>query len=113
MKAHSGAISVETAVGKGSKFHVFLPIHEPSAPTAKVKELATLPKGKERILFIDDELDLVEIAKEMFNPLGYEVVTRTSSIEALKLFRSKLDYFDLVISDLTMPNMTGGQLQGG
>jgi len=55
-------------------------------------------------------LDLVEIAKEMFKPLGYEVVTRTSSIEALELFRSNPDYFDLVISDLTMPNMTGGQL---
>ena len=110
VKGHSGAITVESAVGKGSKFHVFLPIHEPSAPTAEVKELAALPKSKERILFIDDELDIVEIAKEMFKPLGYEVVTRTSSIEALELFRSKPDYFDLVISDLTMPNMTGGQL---
>ncbi|MBW1703373.1 MAG: response regulator, partial [Deltaproteobacteria bacterium] len=64
----------------------------------------------ERILFIDDEPGLVEIGRVMLGKLGYDVVVRTSSIEALELFRTKPDEFDLVITDMTMPNMTGDKL---
>ena len=70
----------------------------------------SIPTGTERILFIDDETTLVNIGKQMLESLGYEVTTRTSSIEALELFKTKSDSFDLVITDLTMPNMTGDQL---
>ena len=66
--------------------------------------------GHERILFIYDEPVLVDIGKQMLERLGYEVTTRTSSIEALELFRTKPDQFDLVITDMTMPNMTGDRL---
>ncbi|OPZ75992.1 MAG: Transcriptional regulatory protein ZraR [bacterium ADurb.Bin431] len=76
----------------------------------EVKAPQAPPTGHERILFIDDELDLVEIAGQILKPLGYDVTTRTSSVEALELFRAKPDYFDLVITDLTMPNMTGETL---
>jgi CheY-like chemotaxis protein len=66
--------------------------------------------GVERILFVDDEQPLVEIGKQMLERLGYKVDTRTSSIEALNLFKANPDRFDLVITDIVMPNMTGDKL---
>jgi DNA-binding NtrC family response regulator len=69
-----------------------------------------LPTGKERILFVDDEPALVEIGKMSLERLGYRVETRTSSIEALKLFQKSADNFDLIITDMTMPGMTGDKL---
>jgi DNA-binding NtrC family response regulator len=66
--------------------------------------------GKERILFVDDEESLVQLGKEMLIRLGYEVVGRVSSLEAREIFRSQPDRFDLVITDMTMPNMTGVEL---
>jgi len=67
-------------------------------------------RGTERILFIDDEQSIADMGKQTLESLGYDVVTRTSSIEALALFKNKPDRFDLVITDLTMPNMTGDEL---
>ncbi len=69
-----------------------------------------LPTGQERILFIDDEQSLVGIGRQVLAKLGYDVVTRTSSIEALELFKAQPDRFDLVITDMTMPQMTGDKL---
>ena len=73
-------------------------------------ETGHLPTGIECVLFIDDEPTLVDIGKQALERLGYEVVTRTSSIEALELFRTKPDQFGLVITDMTMPDMTGERL---
>ncbi|MBW2115696.1 MAG: response regulator [Deltaproteobacteria bacterium] len=75
-----------------------------------VSRPGVIPTGQERVLFVDDELVLVEIGKQMLERLGYEVTTRTSSFEALELFRAKPDQFDLVITDMTMPQMTGDKL---
>ena len=61
----------------------------------------------ERILYVDDEAALADMGKQMLEYLGYEVVTRTSSVEAVELFRRHPDRFDLIITDMTMPNMTG------
>ena len=69
-----------------------------------------LPGGNERILFVDDEKVLVDLARRMLERLGYQVTGRTSSIEALELFKVKSDNFDLVITDMTMPNLTGEKL---
>ncbi len=66
--------------------------------------------GNERILFVDDEEALVELGKDMLAGLGYRVEGRTSSLEALELFRTGPERFDLVITDMTMPNMTGLEL---
>ncbi len=66
--------------------------------------------GHERILLVDDEQPLVEIGKQMLERLGYTVDTRTSSIEALELFKAQPNRFDLVITDIVMPNMTGEKL---
>jgi CheY-like chemotaxis protein len=68
--------------------------------------------GHERILVVDDEHALAEVVQGMLTILGYRTSARTSSIEALELFRVKPDQFDLVLTDMTMPNMTGDKLAG-
>jgi PAS domain S-box-containing protein len=106
---HDGAITVESEVGKGTTFNIFFPIvrREP-VPEITIDE--DLPTGKERILFVDDEESIVKMGRQRLERLGYKVESTTSPIEALELFRSKPDQFDLVITDLTMPKMTGDKL---
>ncbi|MBW1704476.1 MAG: PAS domain S-box protein [Deltaproteobacteria bacterium] len=111
VRGYGGAIEVQSEIGEGSTFHVYLPVVEREA-TKEPEILESLPAGNENILFIDDEPGLVDIGRQMLQRLGYEVVTRTSSIEALELFRTKPDSFDLVITDMTMPQMTGDKLAG-
>ena len=85
----------------------------PGALTVALTELhaASLDTARRgRILFVDDEESLVQLGKDILSGLGYEVVGRTSSTEALELFRARPDRFDLVITDMTMPNMTGIEL---
>jgi PAS domain S-box-containing protein len=109
VKSHNGAVTVESEVGKGAAFHVYLPVIKRKLMTEE--EISTpLPMGHERILFVDDEQPLVEIGKQMLQRLGYTVATRTSSIEALELFKVNPNRFDLVITDIVMPNMTGEKL---
>lgn len=104
-----GAITVDSEVGKGTAFNVFLPIVERKS----VHEITIdedLPTGKERILFVDDEKSIVKMGRQRLERLGYKVESTTSDSEALDLFSSKLDQFDLVVTDLTMPKMTGDKL---
>jgi CheY-like chemotaxis protein len=109
IKSVNGAITVDSEVGQGSTFHVYLPTIK--RELAKEEEMPKpLPMGYERILFVDDEQPLVEIGKQMLERLGYNVDTRTSSIEALNLFKADPNRFDLVITDIVMPNMTGEKL---
>jgi PAS domain S-box-containing protein len=109
IKAHGGAITVESTVGKGTTFDIYLPrIDKPMVEKSVIS--STLPMGNERILLVDDELALVEIGKQLLTHLGYQTETRTSSVEALSLFRDNPQRFDIIISDMTMPNMTGDKL---
>jgi len=109
IKSLNGAITVDSDAGKGSTFHVYLPtIKRELADEEEIPK--PLPMGYERILLVDDEQPLVEIGKQMLERLGYKVDTRTSSIEALNLFKADPSRFDLVITDIVMPNMTGDKL---
>ena len=69
-----------------------------------------IPTGTERILFVDDEEHLADLWKEILESLGYRVTAHTSSVEALETFKANPDRFDLMITDMTMPQMTGAEL---
>jgi PAS domain S-box-containing protein len=110
IRSHGGIITAYSEPDNGSTFHVFLPRFDNEAQKQSQERGRITTDGKggnERILFVDDEEDLCKIGQEMLEHLGYSVVTRSSSIEALELFREQPDKFDLVITDLTMPKMTG------
>lgn len=109
VKSFDGAIAVLSERGKGTTFHVYLPKIEKVMTTAE-EPGAAVPIGTERILFVDDEPDLVNVWQTFLERLGYTVVTRTSCLEALELFRVHPDYFDLVITDYTMPHISGRDL---
>jgi PAS domain S-box-containing protein len=105
---YGGVISVQSEPSRGSVFKIYLPAVETATPQTHRDE--KLQSGRERILFVDDEPSLVEIGQDMLQHLGYEVVTFSSSLDALNAFRARPDRFDLVITDMTMPQMTGERL---
>jgi PAS domain S-box-containing protein len=104
--SHKGAVRVESTPGQGATFAVYLPQFRQSA-TATASFEEQLPGGTERILFVDDEEPLARLGRAMLERLGYEVVVSTNSLEALEVFRTAPQRFDLVITDYTMPGMTG------
>lgn len=109
VKSHGGAITLETRLNVGSAFDVYLPVIQEQAD-AESTENDIIPKGSGHILFVDDEKSLADLGFQILNRLGYDVTTRTSSVEALELFTVQPHKFDLVITDMTMPNMTGDDL---
>lgn len=110
VKNHRGDITVTSTPGKGTIFRVLLPIIEDADVVAKFEPSNGATKGTERILLIDDEEQIVSMEQQMLENLGYHVTARTNSHEALEMFAEQPNNFDLVITDMTMPHMTGDQL---
>jgi PAS domain S-box-containing protein len=104
--SYGGSITVESTPSRKTAFTIHLPITS-NLNNEINYEAKTLPKGDEHILFVDDEPPIARMGSRILERLGYQVTTRTSSIEALELFKAKSGDFHLVITDMTMPHMTG------
>jgi CheY-like chemotaxis protein len=106
-KEHGGDVRVYSEIGRGSVFSVYLPLMEKPADIVQPPVEPSFTGGNERILFIDDEEPLADLGKDFLEGLGYRVVAETDPVKAIDAFREDQDAFDLVITDKTMPHMTG------
>jgi len=109
VKSHNGAIFVDNKFGEGTNFSILFPVAEEEAVT-ETEPADEFPTGNERILMVDDEESMVDVGRGRLERLGYQVEARTNPIDALELFRADPDQFDLVITDMTMPHITGDKL---
>jgi len=110
VKSLGGSIHVYSEPGKGTEFKTYFPIEKSSFEKQNIQTKEPIQGGTERILLVDDEDVLIAMEKRVLERLGYQVTSRTSSIEALEAFRANPDTFDMVITDMAMPNMPGDKL---
>ncbi len=105
-----GGIQVHSEPGQGTEVQIFLPILEQAPHGSHLESNIPIPGGTERILLVDDEASVVKMEQQMLERLGYTVTVRNGSLDALEAFKADPQAFDLVVTDMTMPNMTGVQL---
>jgi PAS domain S-box-containing protein len=110
VKAYGGEIKVSSDINKGSSFQIYLPVLGKAQDSEPEKETTPLPTGTEHILLVDDEKSIIHLEKQMLERLGYQTSVFTSSRDALTEFKTEPSMFDLVITDMNMPNMNGMQL---
>jgi CheY-like chemotaxis protein len=109
VRNYGGDIDVESKPGHGTTFNVYIPLMEEETFVTDKSRLE-IPRGVERILIVDDEKAAAEVMQKMLERLGYKVTSGTDSREILEVFNNDPDMFDLVITDMTMPHMTGADL---
>jgi PAS domain S-box-containing protein len=109
VKSLGGSITVYSELERGTTFQVYFPQY-PKAAAPEAVPGEPVPVGQEHILFVDDEKQISQIGQRLLERLGYKITAKSSSLEALEIFRNTPDHFDLVITDLTMPQMTGLEL---
>jgi len=107
VKNHGGCIDVRSEAGAGTVVRVYLPESSEVAPEEAAMDTA-LPRGRGRILLVDDQEPVREVAKDMLEALGYEVITAADGLEGVSRYRDLWREIDLVILDMVMPNMSGG-----
>jgi len=107
VKSHGGKVMVESTIEKGTKFSVYLPLLPVEISISEKQDEPKTVGGNERILLVDDEVEILKIEEEMLKRLGYSITAKENPHEALELFKQQSEEFDLVISDMTMPNMSG------
>lgn len=105
-----GAVKVESELGKGSTFRVYFPAIEEETITVEEEPKELLPRGDERVLVVDDEESIAEMYKAVLEQQGYKVTAHHSSEKALEVFQNSVDGFDLIITDQTMPHLSGEEL---
>ena len=109
VKRHGGGIWVESELGKGTLFEIYFPALEKTVEEEKEPE-GEIKGGSERIIFVDDEESMVNLNRQRLERLGYDVKDTTNPEEALEWFKADPDQFDVIITDMTMPRMTGDRL---
>ena len=107
LKNHDAAISVYSEPGRGTRFHLYFPAAQTAAPAATAAQAEPKRGRGERILYLDDEESLVILAKRLLERMGYEVTGFNDSAQALAAFKTAPGDFDLVLTDLSMPGMSG------
>ncbi len=110
VKSHRGFIEVNSELGEGTEFIIYFPAMANTPPEKKEEIYKEYPHGSERILFVDDEEMLAEMGGRILEQLGYDVTVKLSSTDALETFQSNPEAFDLVITDQSMPNISGADL---
>jgi PAS domain S-box-containing protein len=110
IKKHHGDITVYSEVGKGTTFNVYIPLSGKCLADAPVGDLLLPTGGHETVMLVDDEIAIVKMLKQVLEKGGYSVRAYTSSVDALADYESAPDSFDLVITDMTMPEMAGDKL---
>ncbi len=108
--ASGGAVRVQSIKNAGTTFAVYWPLIEKQAAAASQREASLLPKGSERILLVDDDVWVAEVCRSMLERLGYRITLKTDSEAAMEEFRANSHTYHLVISDMTMPHLTGADL---
>ena len=110
VKAHNGRIFAHSSPGRGTCFTLYFPTVTLSADPGTDKHRSTVLKGRESILFVDDETAIVRFSEKALTKLGYRVTTAATPVEAMEIVRQQKQSFDLIVTDMTMPQMTGLQM---
>lgn len=110
VKSYGGDVTVKSSLTKGSTFSIYIPLKETEALPEAIERKSAPVRGNERILFVDDEESSVKVMVRMFERLGYRIKARKNGRDALEAFKKDPEAFDIVITDMTMPHMTGKEL---